>query len=505
MQALRAGDPRSVGPFRLTSRLGAGAMGEVFLGADRDGKLAAVKLLNTELAASPEYRRRFKREVVSAKAVRSVHTARVIDADHDAERPWLATEYFPGPTLREAVAERLFNADQVAALGIELAKGLAAIHRCKLIHRDLKPSNVIMAEDGPRIIDFGIARAIDSTLTGTGTVLGTFGFMSPEQVQADTAEPASDVFSLGCVLVFAATGNGPFDASSPGAVVNRVLNGHPRLDGVADDLRGVIEDCLAKHPDDRPGTNEVADRLGGTRIDPQAGRFPEEEQGPAMYPQGRVKPPLHREDAVPTVRQEVRPTPPSQVARRLFLFGSLAAIGAATIPLWGSFDAGPRTSDDDGSSGGGDPNAPSEPEFDPEATYAIEYAGTGMVLDVTDVSYENGAIIQQWYDFGADNQRWRFESVELEYLRIVSVSSGKSLGVVGTSFDDGALIQQWDFNGGYEQQWKVTPLADGTYSIINRLSDKALDVPYGSPDNGVQIQQWAYHGGANQRWTVTPD
>jgi glucosylceramidase len=209
------------------------------------------------------------------------------------------------------------------------------------------------------------------------------------------------------------------------------------------------------------------------------------------------------EDAAPTVRQESSPTPPAKVARRLFLFGGLAAIGAATVTLWGDGDL--WTSEDDRPSGGGDPEAPSEPEFDPEATYAIEYAGTGMVLDVTDVSYENGAIIQQWYDFGTDNQRWRFESVESAYLRIVSVSSGKSLGVVGASLDDGALIQQWDFSGGYEQQWTVTLLDDGTYSIVNRLSGKALDVPYGSADNGVQIQQWDYHGGANQRWNVTPD
>ncbi|MEU6248824.1 substrate-binding domain-containing protein [Glycomyces sp. NPDC047010] len=368
MEPLREGDPARIGPYRLTARLGAGAMGQVYLGEDPNGRKAAVKLLNPELADSPEYRERFAREFEAARRVAGDRTGHVVDADPEAERPWLATAYLPGPTLREAVVrDGPLDEARGAALGAGLAEGLTAIHGCGLVHRDLKPSNVILAEDGPRIIDFGIARAVDaSTLTGTGTVLGTYGFMSPEQITADTAGPASDVFALGCVLAFAATGRGPFDASTVPAVIHRVISEPPRLDGVPGGLREVIEACLAKTPESRPGTGEVRDRLAAlaaeaptrvdpgpepTRVDPNAGPgYADPGAAPGFTP-GRADrsgygPPA---DGT-TVLAAPGPEPRPRMGRRALLIGGGAVVlGAAAVPLWTLLDR------DDTPSGGSDP------------------------------------------------------------------------------------------------------------------------------------------------------
>ncbi|MEV0611058.1 WD40 repeat domain-containing serine/threonine protein kinase [Polymorphospora rubra] len=263
MEPLGNGDPKRLGPYRLRARLGAGAMGQVYLGEARDGRHAAVKLLRAEFASSPEYRERFAREFAAARSVTGPRTAPVFDADPRAARPWFASAYVPGPTLHEHVAARgPFDAATTAALGAGLVAGLQAIHAKGLVHRDLKPSNVIIAEHGPVIIDFGISRAIDaSTLTATGTILGTYGYMAPEQITADTATFASDVFALGCALAFAANGKGPFDASTVAAVIHRVVAESPELGGLSGELRTLVESCLAKDPVRRPTPQELHRRL----------------------------------------------------------------------------------------------------------------------------------------------------------------------------------------------------------------------------------------------------
>ncbi|MFI6520566.1 WD40 repeat domain-containing serine/threonine protein kinase [Spirillospora sp. NPDC050679] len=272
MDALRADDPRQVGPYRLEGRLGAGGMGEVFLAASPSGRKVAVKLVRAQYAADPEFRRRFAREIEAARRVGGFHTAQVVDADPDAASPWMVTAFVPGPSLRQVVLRQGPLAPRaVRELGAGLAEGLTAIHACGLVHRDLKPGNVIMAPDGPRIIDFGIARATDATaLTSTGAVVGTFSFMSPEQVRADATGPASDVFSLGCVLAYAALGRGPFDAPTIPAIVHRIVGAQPDLEGLTADpqLRDLIARCLAKDPARRPG---VPDVLAGLTAPPPRG------------------------------------------------------------------------------------------------------------------------------------------------------------------------------------------------------------------------------------------
>jgi DNA-binding beta-propeller fold protein YncE len=256
MDSLQPGDPTGVGGYRLLGRLGAGGMGQVFLGESPGGRTVAVKLIHPAHAGTLHFRERFAREIQAARRVGGFHTAPVVDADPHADPPWMVTAYIEGPSLQDGVARYgPMPPDRVRVLGAGLAEGLAAIHASGLVHRDLKPANVILAADGPRIIDFGIARAVDATtgLTTTGAVVGTIAYMSPEQIRSEPVGPASDVFSLGCVLAFAATGQPPFTGDSAVAVMFRIVNQPPDLTGVTEPwLAGLIGACLAKTAADRP-------------------------------------------------------------------------------------------------------------------------------------------------------------------------------------------------------------------------------------------------------------
>jgi serine/threonine protein kinase len=255
--------PRKVGPYWLLGRLGGGGMGEVFLGRSPGGRLVAVKVVRAELAGQAEFRNRFAREVAAAREVSGLFTAPVVDADVDAPVPWLATAYVPGLSLAEAIAKHgPLPATSVLALAAGLAEGLGAIHAAGIVHRDLKPPNVLLAEDGPRIIDFGISRAAEATmLTGTGVVFGSAAFMSPEQAQGHRVGPPSDVFSLGAVLTFAATGEGPFGTGSSATVLYRVVFTPPDTRSLPAELRPLVERCLAKDPAQRPSTAELLAEL----------------------------------------------------------------------------------------------------------------------------------------------------------------------------------------------------------------------------------------------------
>src|SRR5580704_8792334 len=254
MEPLSANDPRSVGEFQLRARLGAGGMGQVYLGYSPAGRAVAVKVVHSELARDAEFRHRFGREVAAARAVGGMYTAPVVAAGLDDDPPWLATAYVPGPPLADLVARHGALPElAVWRLGAGLAEALRAVHACGLVHRDLKPANVLLAADGPHVIDFGISRAFDGTqLTAVGMVVGTPGYMSPEQAEGALVGPASDVFSLGCVLAFAASGNAPFGGGSAASVLYRVVTGRPDLTSVPEKLREVISACLAKDPKQRP-------------------------------------------------------------------------------------------------------------------------------------------------------------------------------------------------------------------------------------------------------------
>ncbi|MBD0673705.1 serine/threonine-protein kinase, partial [Streptomyces sp. CBMA156] len=273
MEALGDGDPRQVGEYRLLRRLGAGGMGRVYLGRTAGGRTVAVKLVHEQYAADREFRVRFRNEVAAARRVGGQWTAPVLDADTEGSQPWVATGYVAGPSLATAVRE--FGPLPVAAvrsLGVGLAEALRAVHAQGLVHRDVKPSNVLLALDGPRLIDFGITRALDATtaLTRSGFVVGSPGYLSPEQAGGRSTGPASDVFSLGAVLAHAATGTAPFGSEVSAAVLlYRVLHEEPELDISDQELHALVTDCLAKDPDRRPTPAQLRERL--TAADPAAG------------------------------------------------------------------------------------------------------------------------------------------------------------------------------------------------------------------------------------------
>jgi len=263
MMRLRREDPRVVGAFRLHRRLGAGGMGVVYLGADKRGQRVALKVIRPELAEDQEFRSRFAREVSAARRIRGGCTARLVAADLEAERPWFATQYVPGPSLHDKVAEHgVLPAAEAASIGAALAEGLVAVHEAGVVHRDLKPSNILLSPKGPRIIDFGIAWATGaSTLTHVGTAVGSPGFLAPEQVRGAAVTPATDVFAFGATLAYAATADSPFGQGSSEVMLYRVVHEEPDLAGVPDALAPLVHACLAKDPSERPSTVQLAERL----------------------------------------------------------------------------------------------------------------------------------------------------------------------------------------------------------------------------------------------------
>lgn len=358
MMRLRREDPRVVGSFRLHRRLGAGGMGVVYLGSDRRGQRVALKVIRPDLAEDQEFRSRFAREVSAARRIRGGCTARLVAADLEADRPWFATQYVPGPSLHDKVAEEgpLAAAD-VASVGAALSEGLVAVHEAGVVHRDLKPSNILLSPKGPRIIDFGIAWATGaSTLTHVGTAVGSPGFLAPEQVRGAAVTPATDVFALGATLAYAATQDSPFGHGSSEVMLYRVVHEEPQLHGVPDALAPLVRACLAKDPEERPSTLQLSLRLKeiaareaqglaevrppAPRTDPDrpTGRLAEQyterytEQRTQRRPQG-TPPPRTGGTNGGGARSGARPAPPRNTGRT----------GSRPAPRSGTGRPGPRT------------------------------------------------------------------------------------------------------------------------------------------------------------------
>ncbi|WP_427923611.1 protein kinase domain-containing protein [Streptomyces sp. cg40] len=384
MMRLRREDPRVVGSFRLHRRLGAGGMGVVYLGSDRKGQRVALKVIRPDLAEDQEFRSRFAREVSAARRIRGGCTARLVAADLEADRPWFATQYVPGPSLHDKVAdEGALGAAEVAAIGAALSEGLVAVHEAGVVHRDLKPSNILLSPKGPRIIDFGIAWATGaSTLTHVGTAVGSPGFLAPEQVRGAAVTPATDVFSLGATLAYASTSDSPFGHGSSEVMLYRVVHEEAQLHGVPDALAPLVRACLAKDPEERPSTLQLSLRLkeiaareaqglsdvrppaprGGEADRPtgrltesypeqqrtQGGRRPQGSQGPQGTPAPRGAAPPSRGGGsasrggggVPSRPGSVRPTPAGRNTTRS---GNGNGSGSRPAPRSGTGRPGPRT------------------------------------------------------------------------------------------------------------------------------------------------------------------
>ncbi|GAA3874307.1 serine/threonine-protein kinase [Streptomyces sedi] len=408
MRPLDPADPRSVGPYRLLGRLGAGGMGEVFLGRGPGGRLTAVKLIHASLAADPEFRRRFRREVDAARRVSAEWTAPVLESDTDSKVPWVATGYLPGPSLHQVV-DRFgpLPEETVWSLAHGLARALTDIHAAGLVHRDLKPSNVLVTLDGPRVIDFGIARAADASMvTRTGSLVGSPGYMPPEQIRDEALSGAADVFALGVVLGFAATGEAPF--SGGGAPVHtvlyRVVHEEPELgpeDGpLSGALRELVARCLVKDPEQRPSVAEVVEATaerGRAAVDAESGLWLPATltsllgreaagllalDGPSattVDPAPATPPPPA---APPAVDRENRPTPPPD-APTVTAFGDspsapgggrrrtplIVATAAAAAVLAAALGWTLNRTSDDGADAGGSPSEDpvvSDPARDPD-------------------------------------------------------------------------------------------------------------------------------------------
>jgi ABC-type oligopeptide transport system substrate-binding subunit/predicted Ser/Thr protein kinase len=259
---LRANDPERVGAYSLTGRLGEGGQGVVYLGTAPDGRQVAVKLLHAQFSGDLKVRARFAGELASAKRVAPFCTARILDADVEGDTPYLVSEFIDGPSLRQVVdGEGPRSGDALQRLAIGTVTALAAIHQAGVVHRDFKPSNVLLAADGPRVIDFGIARALDATGTLSSTAVGTPSYMSPEQISGHVVGPATDVFAWGCTMVFAAAGAPPFGQDSIPAVMHRILNREPYVGMLTGPLRDIVLACLVKDPNRRPTTQQILLRL----------------------------------------------------------------------------------------------------------------------------------------------------------------------------------------------------------------------------------------------------
>ncbi|MGW5419575.1 serine/threonine-protein kinase [Streptomyces sp. NPDC003943] len=358
MDPLSTQDPVVIGPFRLIGRLGTGGMGRVYLGRSAGGRAVAVKVVHPELAAQEEFRLRFAREVAALEKVGGTGTAPVLGSDTGAELPWVAVGYVPGPSLRTVVADEYgpLPPASVRTLAAGLARALTHIHAAGLVHRDLKPSNVLLTVDGPQIIDFGIARALDTVtdggLTTTGAVVGSPGFMSPEQVRGEKLSPASDVFCLGSVLVYAATGRSPFGGTDSGvhATMFRIAHDEPDLTGLAPELAGLIRACLAKDPAARPSATELVDTLQVT--DPW---LPADVLARLGRHAARL---LDTEDqGAPPPAEDPTPAPPAAPAprrrRRGLLAAATALAVAAAAGLAYTYWPAPDTGGPDGKARGG--------------------------------------------------------------------------------------------------------------------------------------------------------
>ncbi|MEV7558534.1 serine/threonine-protein kinase [Streptomyces sp. NPDC089795] len=326
-QPLKADDPAVVGGYRLAAVLGAGGMGKVYLSYTPGGRPIAIKVIRPEFSEDPEFRRRFQQEVRSAERVQGLYTAPVIDSDTEGAQPWLATAYVPGPSLAHAVARHgALPVRSVLLLTVGVAEALHVIHGAGIVHRDLKPANVLLASDGPRVIDFGIARAADTTaLTSTGVSVGTPAFMAPEQASAGTVTPATDVFALGQIAAFTAIGASVFGDGPSHAVLYRIVHEDPDLSALPEELRPVVTRCLSRDPADRPTLTEVIELCNAASETPLrqgedwlpqavAGSITERLRLPAPAPTPPPQPPTAASAPAPTptpTPTEVSPQPPT--------------------------------------------------------------------------------------------------------------------------------------------------------------------------------------------------
>ncbi|GAA1678984.1 serine/threonine-protein kinase [Streptomyces yatensis] len=451
MKPLGTGDPLRLGPYRLIGVLGAGGMGQVYLGRDGQGRTAAVKVLRPEVAHDPHMAQRFVREAHAAQAVRGDGVARVLAAQTEGGRPWIATEFLAGPTLDQAV-ERYGALEEpaVRALGAALVRTLHDIHGAGLVHRDLKPSNIVLTSRGPRVIDFGIARPEHGlTLTTTGQTVATPGYAAPEQVLGQRTGPAGDVFSLGVVLAYAAGGRPVYEGGHVAAVQYQVVHGEPELGSVPGALRPLVEPCLSKDPRGRPGLDWIGQALAPPRGADRAWK-----SGPLAQDIARREADARRMAALPGDR-----TGPSR--RRLIgtlaAGGTVLAAGGGGVAWWllrgDEAEAGGRPWEAEPLSRYDEGTAP-QPLWGP--VRVAETSGTALpaplpVHDLVVVATPSGAL--RAYDVRSGERRWTSERTAAVTARVLAASDD----VILTTDTKGALLALGTKDG--RKRWSA-PRAD---------------------------------------------
>ncbi|MEV7618138.1 serine/threonine-protein kinase [Streptomyces sp. NPDC089799] len=512
VRAEQAEFPEYAGQYRLKTVLGSGGMGVVHLADSASGLKLAVKVVHAEHAVDPEFRARFRQEIAAARRVSGAFTAPVVDADPDAERPWMATLFIDAPTLAERVREQVLDGPEVARLGAGLAEALRDIHRAGVVHRDLKPSNVLMAADGPKVIDFGISRPYDSELrTETGKLIGTPPFMAPEQFQRPReVGPAADVFAMGSVLVHAATGRGPFDSDSPYIVAYQVVHDEPELSGVPARLEPIIERCLAKEPAERPSADELIVAL-------REAAYATSDDTRAFIPQPRR--PVAAESVAPAeevTHQRVQPPEGPSPApggpggrgrkRRLVLslaVGLLLVGGAVGGYLWSG--TGPDPS--------GRAEAPAGRSAKRSAPWAVTLGGRGTTGGVPACSWASGGL----YCSAAGTLAARLEpadgttrwTVPGPPSGIPGTGSGAPLtggGPVLVAPEGANTVRALDpATGG--QRWKRdVPVGGRVLPAGAHLLIATVDGAVTGLDAGSGAQRWSRHvGGPGSVWLTRPD
>ncbi|MGP3968105.1 serine/threonine-protein kinase [Streptomyces sp. 6N223] len=482
---LRPEDPRDIAGYVLQGRLGAGGMGTVYLSATRGGQPVALKAVHRHLAEDPRFRRRFEQEVRAARRVRGRYVVPVVDSNTEGSLPWLATEYVPGPSLAQAVTDR---GPLPPATALRLMAGVAAalesVHAADVVHRDLKPGNVLLAPDGPAVIDFGIARAAEATaLTGTDTRIGTPAYMAPEQIRGDApAVPATDVFALGLTAHFAATGTHPFGGGPAPVILYRIESKEPDLAACPDPLRDIVRRCLAKDPDDRPTPDEVVTLCrdvalgpGVAEVLPAAGWLPADATAttplaPAssqptrtatVVPHsagipGSPSPPPPAWPSPPIPTPPTPPSPPTPGARRWRRGAGAGVAGVATAAViallaWFLTLGGDGNDDPSGTAGkdstGGTAGSPSQQDPAAEETPSVtgetvfSNLDNGLCLDSPKSGTVNGGECD-----GGDSQRWEV----FDDGRLRNVATGRCILDAGYV----AAIRECD-EGGHGTRWEM--------------------------------------------------
>ena len=519
--------------YRIIAELGRGALGQLLLGGSPDGRLVALRMLQGPFLSDETTRSWLRSQIAAARHVSGTYTGSIVDADLDTQAPWLASVFIPAPSLEETLAAAgPLPAESVLRLAVGVASALIEIHQAGLVHRDLKPTNVVLTDDGLRVIDFGIA--VQSN---------TPEFVSPEQAAGQPPTTASDIFSLGAVLVTAATGRNPFTAPNPQQALANVAHLEPDLTAVPDTVRWIAGPCLTKDPARRPTPAQVLEAIG--QHNPATAAWAPAVRELIAKRRGEVDRLVGGNDA--TVRTAVPPPPvpvpprkpaapaePEGKKRRPGVIIGVS-VGVAFIVGVTAFAAGLLASQGNQPANAAAPSShvapaatttaqptatttttsatattttPTTIALQPNVWYNISNASTGKCMDVSGGGTSDGTPVLQWTcGSGKSNQNWEFLPTSGGYYRIVSQNApALGLDVTGgpAAVGNGTPIQIWTYGGGTNQQWKPLDLGNGQYAFVAQHSGSCLNVPNQSAADGTVLQQQSCDGSGGEAFALTP-